>query len=187
MFFKQSRYTNETTEVTPDAKGRWLKSVPLRITPKTSGSFRHTLTEGDRLDHLAGTYYQTPQKWWLIADANPEFLSPLELMGEGAFQTVRVDILNGNAPHPPWSELIHRLTALAGIEDVQVNETFESPSPSPSRETVTAEATVVILYNRLTLKENELITVITDAGFCPGQPHRAERTGKKIIIPEDGA
>ena len=36
--------------------------------------------EGDRLDSLAHKFFHDPRKWWLIADANPDALTPEELV-----------------------------------------------------------------------------------------------------------
>ena len=32
----------------------------------------HVVREGDRLDLLAGRYYNDPRLWWRILDANPD-------------------------------------------------------------------------------------------------------------------
>lgn len=34
--------------------------------------FEHKWTAGDRLEALATTYYRDPERWWVIAEANPE-------------------------------------------------------------------------------------------------------------------
>jgi len=36
--------------------------------------FKYTWKSGDRLDLLAETFYKTPRKWWVIAEANPEIV-----------------------------------------------------------------------------------------------------------------
>jgi nucleoid-associated protein YgaU len=36
----------------------------------------HTWKSGDRLDQIAMNYYQDPEKWWIIAEYNPEVHDP---------------------------------------------------------------------------------------------------------------
>jgi hypothetical protein len=43
----------------------------------------HVVLEGERLDQLAARFYNDPTRSWLILDANPEELDPLELMRPG--------------------------------------------------------------------------------------------------------
>jgi len=38
------------------------------------GVVEHVIKAGDRLDLLAGHYYNDDRLWWRIVDANPEFL-----------------------------------------------------------------------------------------------------------------
>ena len=76
MFSDLSRYRTLPDIVTTDAEGRTLASKTLRPLPEAPGTFRHTVEDVDRLDHLAYKYYRQPTKWWRMSDANPEFLSP---------------------------------------------------------------------------------------------------------------
>jgi nucleoid-associated protein YgaU len=39
----------------------------------------HTWIQGDRLDTLAYKYYGDAQKWWVILDANPRFMTPFDI------------------------------------------------------------------------------------------------------------
>ncbi len=89
MFTKISRYYKVPDVAVPDAQGRVLASKDLRLLPEVTGTFRHRVQAGDRLDHLAHKYYSQPLQWWHICDANPEFLSPLALLGEEAIVTAR--------------------------------------------------------------------------------------------------
>lgn len=82
MFTKGSRYRKLSEVTAPDARGRVLRSIALRPLRKTTGVLLHTLQEGERLDQLAERYFGQPRKWWQICDANPEFLSPLALLGQ---------------------------------------------------------------------------------------------------------
>ena len=79
MFSRISRYRKLPDIVTTDSHGRTLPSKTLRLLPQVAGTFRHTVEDVDRLDHLAYKYYQQPRKWWRIVDANPEFMSPQAL------------------------------------------------------------------------------------------------------------
>ena len=36
------------------------------------GVIEHTIATGERMDLLAGHYYNDPRQWWLILDANPD-------------------------------------------------------------------------------------------------------------------
>jgi len=46
---------------------------PRSIGPAT-GVIEHVVKAGERLDLLAGHYYNDNRLWWRIVDANPEFL-----------------------------------------------------------------------------------------------------------------
>ena len=70
MFSRISRYQALPDTVTTDSQGRTVPSKAVRLLPQVLGTFRHTVEEVDRLDHLAFKYYQQPQKWWRIVDAN---------------------------------------------------------------------------------------------------------------------
>jgi nucleoid-associated protein YgaU len=56
--------------------------LPIRFIPAIEGWFRHTVVQGDRLDLLAATYYGRPERFWLIADANPA-VDPEDLLVVG--------------------------------------------------------------------------------------------------------
>ena len=43
----------------------------------------YQVREGDRLDTLAHKFFHDPRKWWLIADANPDAMTPEELLIPG--------------------------------------------------------------------------------------------------------
>jgi hypothetical protein len=115
MFSKISRYRNLPDVAVQDAKGRVLSARSLRLQPEVSGTFRHTVEEADRLDHLAFKYYDQPRDWWRIADGNPEFLSPQALLGDEPRSTIRLP-LRWEGPSPPWSELLRALQQRPGVE-----------------------------------------------------------------------
>jgi nucleoid-associated protein YgaU len=39
----------------------------------------HTYKQGERVDNLAFDYYQDPNLWWVILDANPEIEDPTNI------------------------------------------------------------------------------------------------------------
>jgi nucleoid-associated protein YgaU len=39
----------------------------------------YTWVAGDRLDVLAYKYYGDAQKWWVILDANPRYMTPWDI------------------------------------------------------------------------------------------------------------
>lgn len=57
----------------PDGTAPFAGLRPRSVTPARP-VLEHTLTSTDRLDLLALHYYNDPQLWWRILDANPEIL-----------------------------------------------------------------------------------------------------------------
>lgn len=193
MFFKNSRYRKLPFAVTVDAKGRRFKTVTLRITPETSGTFQHTIEEGARLDHLAYRYYKAPKKWWRILDANPEFFSPLDLLGSSVMKTVRIPLDHDDASgEAPWSVLSDKLAALAGVasylfeEEVLLNEytVIVADEEIPVAEESYLRA-VIIDYNSSTIAVDQLAVAVNTAGFVAGTPENQGRIGRTITIPPD--
>src|SRR6266568_1117605 len=105
MFSRISRYYGlpDVVDHDPREGGRTVVSKSLRTLPDVSGTFQHTILDGDRLDQLAFMYYRQPRKWWRICDANPEFLSPMELLGRGPLRTVRVPLAVPADAEPAWA------------------------------------------------------------------------------------
>lgn len=70
----KSRYA-ATPGFDPDPRGnvdfRGLR--PREIIP-APGVIEHRIVDGERLDLLAGDYFNEDRLWWRIADANPQFL-----------------------------------------------------------------------------------------------------------------
>lgn len=194
MFFKNSRYKKEPFEVTLDVKGRRFKSVRLRVNPDIAGTFLHMVEEGDRLDHLAYKYYRASKKWWQIADANPDFLSPRDLLGKGVMRSVRIPLTyDDEETAPPWGDLAGLLKTLLGIDDFRFEETVHLTEDNPEIEgeiisvaEESYERAVVIIYNSQNVVEDNLVSVVEDAGFTAGQAQNIGRIGKRIVIPPDG-
>lgn len=73
MFKKGSRYENTRTfEPTPTGLTAFEGIRPRVIGPAT-GVIEHVVKTGERLDLLAGNYYNDDRLWWRIVDANPDF------------------------------------------------------------------------------------------------------------------
>lgn len=269
MFAKGSRYRKLPEVVLAGADGRARRAVEPRPLPPTAGVLLHTLAEGERLDTIANAYYRQPRKWWQICDANPEFLSPLALLGleplasvrfplapaplctlmpalrpsseqsakitralwealcsaelypasavgapDAMLDTIMTEVVTGRqwriaAPRGvdyvivdhtdmlsvyttllPWNELLRALTSRAGVEDVQIEETwlaFRQPSfLSPLVETEQYDRAVIVIFNQLAISVDELKEAIKGVrGLEHGRPQLSERAGKQIAIPAD--
>ena len=83
MVFKGSRYSaTEIIEVVgPD--GRVSRALALRAIAPDASALEHTVSDGERLDTLAARFYGEPTRYWLVLDANPDTLNPLELLEPG--------------------------------------------------------------------------------------------------------
>jgi hypothetical protein len=191
MFSRISRYRTLPDIVTTDAEGRTLVSKALRPLPQAPGTFRHTVEDADRLDHLAYKYYQQPIKWWRISDANPEFLSPLALLGKEPVVTDRFPVTLDGA-QPPWAALLQNLTQRVGVEEVKVVEDIHVVPKAQivGGQGVTLhieqfERALLVTYNHLNMSSRDLVGIITATGFVVGPPERLGRVGKQIIIPRD--
>ena len=189
MFSKTSRYKKLAEVVTIDPRGRRLRSTSLRQLPEISGTFEHILQDGDRLDHLGYKYYKEPRRWWRVCDANPEFLSPLALVGSDVTVEIRFSLFLP-AGDAPWSQLEELLQETVGVESVQISEDVilteeshvwgEESIPYFSEETKRA---VIISFNSLNLTKEELSDLIETTSFQVTGSETMGRVGKKIIIP----
>ena len=196
MFSKLSRYRRLPDVVTTDAKGRALRSKSVRLLPQVSGDFVHMVEEIDRLDHLAYKYYQQPRKWWRICDANPAFTSPQALLGGEPLVPARFPLnLDDREGQFPWADLLGRLSAQVGVENLQVVEEVQLV---PEEQTIGGrqvtlyvehyERAVIVTYNQMNVSAAELDTVMSKAGqdgLEVGQPEMIGRIGKQIVIPPD--
>jgi hypothetical protein len=191
MFSRISRYRTLPDIVTTDAKGRTLVSKTLRPVAQAPGTFRHTVEDADRLDHLAYKYYQQPIKWWRINDANPEFLSPLALLGKEPVVTDRFPVAL-EAAQAPWAALVQNLAKQVGVEEVKVVEDIHLAPKAQiiGGQSVTLhveqfERALLVTYNQLNMSPRDLARIITASGFVVGPPERLGRVGKQIIVPRD--
>src|SRR5262245_2822445 len=191
MFSRISRYRTLPDIVATDAEGRTLVSKTLRPLAEAPGTFRHTVEDADRLDHLAYKYYRQPTKWWRLSDANPEFLSPQALLGKEPIVTDRFH-LEFEGAQPPWAALVRNLTQHVGVEKVEVVEETDYPLEERiiGRRRVTLhverfERAIIVTYNQLKASDGDLAGIITASGFAVRAPERLSRVGRQIIIPRD--
>jgi hypothetical protein len=70
MFFRGSRYANVGEHDIPDGKGRVIRYKKIRFIPESRAQLSHIVSNGERLDHLAQRFYQNPELFWCICDAN---------------------------------------------------------------------------------------------------------------------
>jgi hypothetical protein len=191
MFSKISRYRKLPDVVTVDVQGRLLASKELRLLPQVTGTFRHTVQAGDRLDQLAYKYYDQPRKWWRICDANPQFLSPLALLGQDTITTRRFALAVPGGGTPPWAALLDKLRAMPGVENVVIEEDVTQVAdkrPGPPPVTVWLDQftqTAVVTYNEAQVSIPALQEAIKGAGFNTGEQVALDQLGQPIVVPQD--
>jgi phage tail protein X len=188
MFSKISRYRKLPDVSAPDAGGTVRAAKDLRLLPTVSGTFRHTVNGGDRLDHLAYKYYGQPLQWWAICDANPEFLSPLAPLGQEPVVTTLFPVTVSDPP--PWSRLFQRVDAMTGVENVHVVEDFELVAQQVDFKgqpvTVVGERAtraVLVTYNRMNATAAAIAAAIQAAGFDVAPFTELGQVGQQIVIP----
>jgi hypothetical protein len=167
---RDSRYRDQPVVVRTDHTGRTLQVDELRLRRPRPGSFQHPVSDGDRLDQLGHRYYANPRRWYLIADANPEFASPLALLGQEAVRGLRL-ALRGTADAGPTWELLAALRAHPGVEDVDYD---------PEAEAVT------VRYNRNTTGAGAVVAVVRGCGFEVDTPQPVDRLGRPVVVPPEG-
>jgi len=193
VFSRSSRYSRLPDTVDESrADGRTVTAKSLRPLPDTPATFQHTIAEGDRLDNLANRYYQQPQKWWRICDANPEILSPLDLLGRGALRTVRIPLDVAAAGESARADLAAGLGAEPGVERFWFEEVAEVVTrvvPGDDGPLTVGDErrrlAVVVSYNRLVVVAARLVELASAAGLSPRQPEALGRVGKRIAVPPD--
>ncbi|MCX6674681.1 MAG: hypothetical protein NTY37_12995 [Methanothrix sp.] len=70
MFFKTSRYQSVGNHQIMDREGRTILYKKIRFIPPPKAAAVHTVREGERLDHIAHSFYRDPERFWAICDAN---------------------------------------------------------------------------------------------------------------------
>ncbi len=189
MFSTGSRYRKVPDVAVPDASGRVLPAKGARPLPEVTGTFTHTVVSGDRLDQLAFTYYGRPLDYWHICDANPSFLSPLDLLGTEPVGTALFPVTKPDSD-PPWSTLLAALNGTVGVERVTVEETVtllrEVQTVNGQQVDVVVERhhrSVAVTHNRIIAGVQAVAAVFEQAGFTVGPPVETGGLGRPIIIP----
>jgi hypothetical protein len=177
VFGRQSRYRDVPDVTVPTARGRLVLAKDTRPLPDVTGTFRHTVSANDRLDQLAWTYYGQPLQFWRICDGNPDFLSPLALIGQEAVVTTRFPVTSPD-DDPPWSAVLRELADTVGVDAVTVAD-----QEFVTGHGVRVERALVVTYNRFNTDLGALADVIADAGFAVGQPLEGGQLGQPIVIP----
>jgi hypothetical protein len=193
MFSKLSRYSKVANVVIPDAQGQLLSVKDLRPLPQVTGTFRHMVKAGDRLDQLSYKYYSQSLQWWRICDANPEILSPLALLGDDVIVTTRFHLTVAGVGMPTWDKLFVTLYDVLGVERVQMTEHVgtmqEQRLVDDQTITVVEEKylwEVRVTYNRLNVTYAVLAERMKESGFIVGEITEMGQLGKEIIIPPKG-
>jgi hypothetical protein len=70
MFFKGSRYERVADAEVQDERERVVRYKKVRFIPEPQARMGHVLNQGERLDLIAHRYYQDPERFWRICDAN---------------------------------------------------------------------------------------------------------------------
>jgi hypothetical protein len=78
MFDRDSRYGQLTPLTVVGPNGSPVRIVPIRFIQPTAAVIARRIKQGDRPDLLAYEFFQEPQLFWRIADAN-ETMRPSEL------------------------------------------------------------------------------------------------------------
>jgi len=193
MFSRISRYRKVPDVTAPDARGRLLAAKDARLLPTVSGEFRHMVAAGDRLDQLAFKYYSEPLQWWNICDGNPEFLSPLALLGRDGVITTRFPVAPrsvSSPSSPPWADLFRSVMAILGVEGVGISEEVQLVQ---EKVTVGGHAKPVwmerfsraalVTYNRRNVTAATVAAGIEAAGFEVAPFTDLDQLGREITIP----
>lgn len=192
MFTKNSRYYSLENIVVNNKSDRQINSKSIREIPNVSGFFQHEVDDNDRLDLLASKFYSQPIKWWRICDANPEFKSPLSLLGKGYLKTYRFRVEDSLLPAPfPWLELTNVLDSQIGVEHYTSYDNlidFEQEivnllgtEVTTNRESYKRYIDVRINTKLVTSENINALFSVTGIELSP--PELLGRVGKKIVIP----
>lgn len=80
MINADSRYVTAVIQTVQarDGRARREMRIPFPISREIQYTY-YRVSQGDRPDTLAAQFYDNPQLWWVIADANPEYLQWLDM------------------------------------------------------------------------------------------------------------
>ena len=143
MFSKGSRYRNLPESSVLTAQGERLRGKELRAMMPAEGRFQHTVHDGDRLDLLAFKYYGDAARWWQIADANPEFAFPPDMLDRAPVVRERLVLR-----HQDFFDRFEALRiALQSFGQVRVGESSSFEGDTTPRDPDFIESMVVVIYN----------------------------------------
>ncbi|MFJ6079980.1 hypothetical protein ACIQI8_01165 [Streptomyces sp. NPDC092369] len=182
MFDKLSRYLDVPDIAVADARGRVVAAKDVRPLPEVTGTFTHTVDSGDRLDQLAFAYYRQPLQYWHICDANPEFLSPLDLLDGGPLATHRFP-LSVRQGTPPWAALVRELSRTVGVDEVTVIDDVTAVSQPGGAVVEQVVRAVLVTHARASVDAQALSAVIRSTGFGVGIPVEQGRLGRPVVVP----
>jgi hypothetical protein len=192
MFTPDSRYRRSKVVTAMNRAGQPIKTVELRLPPRTDGIFQHTVAEGERIDSLAHKFYREPRKWWRIADANPDFPTPDSLLGQSPVVSERIALAPPASP-APWAQALAAGMALPGVLDLaraQAYELLVEPHTvlGETVDVVTEQIqdSVLATYNPLAVDPALLLAAFTARGFVVIGREVVSRVGQPIVIPPDG-
>jgi hypothetical protein len=188
-----SRYRDVPEITAPDRTGRPVLALDIRPLPAVAATFQHVVSTGDRLDGLAARYYGRPTQWWQICDANPDVLSPLDLLADPPLRMTQIPLTLAPAGPaiPPWSQLIAALLAVDGVDGVTVIDdaalTPLVPQNGPGNQGAVVQAAVavgavLVRHGPLTRPE-DLVAAVRATPLRPGPAAAVERIGQEILIP----
>ena len=83
QYAPNSRYYGVPTLTATGRDGAAVSYLARRFVPPPESFAQlqaHTVSQGDRLDNLAATYFNDPVQWWRLADAHAA-LNPQDLTG----------------------------------------------------------------------------------------------------------
>lgn len=179
MAARDSRYRYAGDVARVDASGRALVATVLRRRPRRSGVYQHTLTQGERLDHLGQTYYRRPHRWWEICDANPATLSPLTLIGDEPVRQARMTVPVGG-PAVLWQTVLDGLLATPGVERVAL---ADATAPAPGAGPDVAVTLLTVWFNELSTPLADLQAAIAAHGPTAPLTLLPGPEGSTIVVP----
>jgi hypothetical protein len=78
MVFENSRYASGDIYYDEDVDSPFIVMDDLTINPDTT-DYYYQYKSWDRLDILANQFYGSPQKKWIILNANPQYVTELDI------------------------------------------------------------------------------------------------------------
>jgi hypothetical protein len=190
MFSSDSRYRRSPVIATVNTAGQPIHAVELRIPPPTPGTFLHRVADGERIDGLAHQYYRDALAWWRIADANPAFATPDELLGASPWIVERIALVAPAAA--PWARTLATAEALPGVARLirvpsyrLVVEPHTVAGELVEVVTEQVDEAVIATYHGGVADPAALLGVFTAAGFSVVGRDALARTGQAIVIPPE--